>query len=48
VRALRLERYGHPAGAPTSAGRRAVRSELASGLGLAGRLRAFWALPPRP
>lgn len=48
VRALRLERYGHPTGAPTSAGRRAVRSELASGLGLAGRLRAFWALPPRP
>jgi protein-glutamine gamma-glutamyltransferase len=48
VRALRLERYGHAAGAPTSAGRRAVRSELASGLGLAGRLRALWALPPRP
>jgi transglutaminase-like putative cysteine protease len=48
IRALRLERYGHPAGAPTSAGRRAVRSELASGLGLAGRLRALWALPPRP
>jgi transglutaminase-like putative cysteine protease len=48
VRALRLERYGHPAGAPTSSGRRAVRSELASGLGVAGRLRAFWALPPRP
>ncbi len=48
VRALRLERYGHPAGAPTAAGRRAVRSELASGLGVSGRLRALWALPPRP
>ncbi len=48
VRALRLERYGRPAGAPTSSGRRAVRSELASGLGVAGRLRALWALPPRP
>jgi transglutaminase-like putative cysteine protease len=48
VRALRLERYGHAAGAPTASGRRAVRSELASGLGLSGRLRAFWALPPRP
>ena len=48
VRALRLERYGHPAGAPTSTGRRAVRAELASGLGLAGRVRALWALPPRP
>ena len=48
VRALRLQRYGHPAGAPTPAGRRAVRSELASGLGIAGRLRALWALPPHP
>ncbi len=33
---------------PTSSGRRAVRAELAAGLGLAGRLRALWALPPRP
>jgi len=48
VRALRLERYGHPGGPPTSSGRRAVRAELASGLGLAGRVRALWALPPRP
>lgn len=48
VRALRLERYGHPAGPPTPSGRRAVRAELAGGLGLPGRMRALWALPPRP
>lgn len=48
VRALRLERYGHPAGPPSGSGRRAVRAELAAGLGLAGRLRALWALPPWP
>lgn len=48
VRALRLERYGTGAAAPTAAGRRAVRAQLAAGLGLAGRLRALWALPPRP
>ncbi|HLI61575.1 MAG TPA: transglutaminase-like domain-containing protein [Solirubrobacteraceae bacterium] len=48
IRALRLERYGHPAGPPTASGRRAVRAELAAGLGIAGRLRALWALPPRP
>ena len=29
-------------------GRRAVRAELARGGGLAGRLRAWWALPPKP
>ena len=32
---------------PDRAQRRALRRELASGLGLAGRLRTFWALPPR-
>jgi transglutaminase-like putative cysteine protease len=49
VRALRLARYGHPADeSPTPSGRRAVRSELAAGLGVAGRVRALWALPPRP
>jgi hypothetical protein len=48
IRALRLERYGHPAGPPPACGRRAVRAELAAGLGVAGRLRALWALPPRP
>lgn len=47
VRTLRLHRYGGAPGLPTSAQRRAVRRELARGLGLAGRLRALWALPPR-
>ena len=32
--------------APTREQRRALRRELASGLGLRGRLRALWALPP--
>ena len=48
VRALREQRYAGRAAAPSSAGRRAVRSELARGAGLSGRLRAWWALPPRP
>jgi hypothetical protein len=47
VRALRLARYGDEAGAPTPGQRRALRRELAAGLGLRGRLRALWALPPR-
>jgi protein-glutamine gamma-glutamyltransferase len=48
LRALRLERYAaEPPGAPTGAGRAALRRELGSGLGLRGRLRAWWALPPR-
>jgi hypothetical protein len=48
VRALREQRYGVRAGAPAAAGRRAVRAELRRGGGLAGRLRAWWALPPKP
>ena len=48
VRALREQRYAGRAAAPNPAGRRAVRSELARGGGLGGRLRAWWALPPRP
>jgi len=48
VRALRDQRYGGRAGEPPPAGRRAVRAELARGGGLTGRLRAWWALPPRP
>jgi len=48
VRALREQRYGARPAAPTSAGRRAVRAELGRGGGLAGRARAWWALPPRP
>jgi transglutaminase-like putative cysteine protease len=48
VRALRVARYGSGgAAAPTPGQRRALRHELAAGLGLRGRLRALWALPPR-
>ncbi|HZU60320.1 MAG TPA: transglutaminase-like domain-containing protein, partial [Solirubrobacteraceae bacterium] len=47
VRALRLARFG-PGSLPPSLGqRRALRSALAQGLGITGRLRAWWALPPR-
>jgi transglutaminase-like putative cysteine protease len=46
VRAVRTSRYGYDAAAPTREQRRALRRELASGLGLRGRLRALWALPP--
>lgn len=49
VRGARLRRYG-PATAddgPTRAQRRALRRFLGDGLGPAGRLRAWWALPPR-
>ncbi|MEA2310750.1 MAG: protein-glutamine gamma-glutamyltransferase [Solirubrobacteraceae bacterium] len=48
VRALREQRYGTATASPTPAGRRALRAELGRGQGLAGRLRAWWALPPRP
>jgi hypothetical protein len=47
VRALSLERYGVGAAPPTPAQRRALRRELGRGLGVRGRLRALWALPPR-
>jgi transglutaminase-like putative cysteine protease len=47
VRALRLTRYASEARAPSPAQRRALRARLAEGLGIAGRLRALWALPPR-
>jgi transglutaminase-like putative cysteine protease len=48
VRALRLARYGGGAPAPTALQRAALRRELAEGLGVLGRLRAWSALPPRP
>jgi hypothetical protein len=48
VRALRLSRYGGSADPPPRAGRAALRRELAAGLGTMGRLRSWWALPPRP
>jgi len=47
VRGLRRARYGAGGEGPTTAGRRAVRRELADGLGWSGRLRALWAMPPR-
>ena len=46
VRAVRTARFGYGAEAPTRGQRRALRRELASGLGVRGRLRALWALPP--
>lgn len=46
VRALRMERYGGAARLPTAAQRRALRQELSRGLGLGGRVRAWWAMPP--
>jgi hypothetical protein len=48
VRALREQRYGGRGGEPTRAQRRSLRAELGRGGGLRGRLRAWWALPPRP
>ncbi len=47
VQALREWRYGTRPGGPTPAERRALRHELGAGLGLTGRLRALWALPPQ-
>jgi len=47
LRAVSAGRYAPAGAAPTGAQRRALRRELASGLGLGARLRTFWALPPR-
>jgi transglutaminase-like putative cysteine protease len=47
LRALRDARFGQRGGGPTGAQRRALRDALGAGLGLRGRLRAWWALPPR-
>lgn len=46
VAAVRLARFGGRPEGPTAQQRAALRAELASGLGAAGRLRAWWALPP--
>jgi len=48
VRAIRDRRYARATTAPTRAQRRALRRQLASGLGARGVLRAWWALPPLP
>jgi hypothetical protein len=47
IRTIRLARFGRTGALPTLRQRRALRAELRSGLGLAGALRALWALPPR-
>jgi len=47
VRRLRLARFAGEPRLPSSSQRRALRGQLAHGLGLAGKLRAWWALPPR-
>jgi protein-glutamine gamma-glutamyltransferase len=48
VRALAAGRYGYEAAPPSPAARAALRRELAAGRGVGGRLRSWWALPPRP
>jgi transglutaminase-like putative cysteine protease len=47
LRALSAGRYSARPAPPPRGGRRALRRALGSGLGLTGRLRALWALPPR-
>jgi transglutaminase-like putative cysteine protease len=46
LRSLRAGRYGGDRPLPTPAQRRALRRQLAEGLGMRGRLRGLWALPP--
>jgi transglutaminase-like putative cysteine protease len=50
VRALREQRYAmrRELEGPTGAQRRGLRAELGRGGGLRARLRAWWALPPKP
>jgi hypothetical protein len=47
LQAVSRARFGGPGPVPSPAQRRALRRALAAGLGLSGRLRALWALPPR-
>jgi hypothetical protein len=47
VRALIDSRYRETASRPSRAQRRGLRAELGRGAGVLGRLRAWWALPPR-
>jgi hypothetical protein len=46
LRAVRRQRFAGEGEGPTAEERRALRHELAAGLGLRGHLRAWWALPP--
>jgi transglutaminase-like putative cysteine protease len=46
LRALLAQRYGDAGPGPTGAQRAGLRRALAAGLGLRGRARAWWALPP--
>jgi hypothetical protein len=48
LRAVSAGRYAPKPVLPTNGQRKALRRELSTGLGLAGRVRTFWALPPRP
>jgi protein-glutamine gamma-glutamyltransferase len=48
IRALRLGRYAGISPVAVPGGRRALREQLRRGLGISGRLRGLWALPPRP
>jgi transglutaminase-like putative cysteine protease len=47
IRSLSASRYGPTPRLPSGDERRKLRRALAQGLGPLGRLRAFWALPPR-
>jgi transglutaminase-like putative cysteine protease len=47
VRTLIESRYREAPGRPTRAQRRGLRAELGRGAGMLGRLRAWWALPPK-
>ncbi len=47
VRVLTAARYGYGDGRPSPAQRAALRRQLAAGGGVRGRVRAWWALPPR-
>jgi hypothetical protein len=48
LQAVRAARYDEEGAGPTPEQRRALRRALGDGLGKRGRLRALWALPPRP
>jgi hypothetical protein len=48
LRALSAGRYAASSTPAPRTGRRALRRALGDGLGPTGRLRALWALPPRP